>query len=425
LISGLLSPSSAQVTYPSDLLAPYEGDGEPYRVMPTVQFKPGNAAEFMRDLESLVDTRTRFAERLMRDHPWDLMMVHFLATDLVQHAMWRYMDPAHPQHEPDSPFRDAIEQIYVRVDRAMGRLLAQAGDDTTVIVMSDHGSGALHGQVNLNVLLWQQGLLHMKRSPLTRLRLAMFRHGITPKLAYRILARLGLQNIVARVAKSTRNAVYNKFLSFNDIDWKRTTAYSLGHMGQIYLNVAGREREGIVTRGAAYQDAMQRVIAALETLTLPDGRPMVEHAIRSSDLPDGPYADQGPDLHLVLDGYRYISCPLFATDWHVLSKQIRGDSGTHRKYGTFIAAGPHIRSGCAVKGARIVDLAPTALYLLGCPIPEDVDGRVLDEVLTPECLAVGEAQQGAASHATADAVALSADEESELEGRLRGLGYLG
>ena len=405
--------------------APYERDGDAYRVMPTVQYKPGNEAEFMRDLESLIDTRARFAERLMRDHPWDLMMVHFLATDLVQHAMWRYMDPAHPQHEADSGYEDAIKEIYVRVDQAVGRLLAQVDDDTTVIVMSDHGSGPLHGQVNLNVLLWQHGLLHMKRSPMTLLRLAMFRLGLTPKLAYQVLARLGLQNIVARVAKSTRNAVYNKFLSFSDIDWKRTTAYSLGHIGQIYINVAGRERQGIVARGAAYEKAVARVIDALNTLTLPDGRPMVERVIRASELPDGPYAELGPDLHLVLDGYRYISCPLFATDPHVLSKQIRGDSGTHRLHGILIAAGPQIRSTGECEGARIVGLAPTALHLLGCPLPEDMDGRVLEDVLTAEAMArQGAPQQGAASHVAADAVALSADEEAELEGRLKGLGYL-
>jgi predicted AlkP superfamily phosphohydrolase/phosphomutase len=425
LISGLLSPSSAQVTYPADLLAPYEPDGDAYRVMPTVQYKPGNEAEFMHDLESLIDTRTRFAERLMRDRPWDMMMVHFLATDLVQHAMWRHMDPTHPQHEPGNGFEDAIQQIYARVDQAVGRLLAQAGDDTTVIVMSDHGSGALHGQVNLNVLLWQQGLLQMKRSPLTQLRLAMFRLGITPKLAYKMLARLGLQNIVARVAKSTRNAVYNKFLSFSDIDWKRTTAYSLGHIGQIYINQQGREQHGIVKPGAAYEEAVQRVIAALHTLTLPDGRPMVERVIRASELPDGPYARLGPDLHLVMDGYRYISCPLFATDAHVLSKQIRGDSGTHRLYGTFIAAGPHIRPLGEFEGVRIVDLAPTTLHLLDCPVPEDMDGRVLESVLSAQVVEGGQApRQGAASHLAVDALDLSAEEEAELEGRLKGLGYL-
>ena len=426
LISGLLSPSGAQVSYPADLLVPYQDDERPYRVMPTVQYKPGNEAPFLDDLEALIEAREQYALRLMRAQPWDLFMVHFLSTDLAQHAMWRYMDPAHPQFEVGNPYQDAIQRIYQRVDRAVGALLAEAGDQATTIVMSDHGFGPLYGVVNLNILLWQQGLLHLKRDPLTRLRAALFRRGITPKLAYRLVARMNLQNIVARVAKSTRNAVYNKFLSFDDVDWRRTVAYSLGHVGQIYINVIGREREGIIARGAPYEEAIERVVDALGTLTTSDGRPMVERVIRAAELPGGPYAEDGPDLHLVLDGYRYISCPLFATDGHVLSKQIRGDSGSHRMEGTVIAAGPQIRPAGRIEGARIVDLAPTVLSLLGCPIPEDMDGRRLDELLatgatSSQVVLIAET----ARYGVPAAASLSAEEEAELRQRLRGLGYLG
>jgi len=426
MISGLLSPSGAQVTYPADLLERYEGGEAPYRVMPSIQYKPGNEGPFLDDLEALVEARERCALHLMQDQPWDLLMVHFLSTDLAQHAMWRYMDPAHPQFEPVNRYQDAIQRIYRRVDRAVGALLAEAGDQTTTIVMSDHGFGPLHGVVNLNILLWQQGLLRFKRDPVTRLRAALFRRGITPKLAYNLVARLNLQNVVARIAKSTRNAVYSRFLSFDDVDWARTVAYSLGHVGQIYINVAGRERHGIIARGAAYEEAIERVVDALGTLTMPDGRPMVERVIRAAELPGGPFADDGPDLHLVLDGYRYISCPLFATDGHVLSKQIRGDSGSHRLEGIFIAAGPQIRPVGRMEGPRIVDLAPTALSLMGCPIPEDMDGRVLGELLATEATPYQATPiEETVRYARPAAMSLSPEEEAELQQRLRGLGYLG
>jgi predicted AlkP superfamily phosphohydrolase/phosphomutase len=415
MISGLLSPSTAQVTYPDDLLERYE-HGSKYRVMPSIQYKPGNEHQFLQDLESLADTRALFASRLMRDRPWDFLMVHFLAVDLAQHALWRYMDPAHPQHVPDNPFQHAIQRIYQRVDRAMGKLLQQVDDETTVIVMSDHGFGPLHGVVNLNILLWEQGLLHFKRTPWTRLRAALFHRGLTPKAIYDWLVRFNLQDIVARVGKSTRNAVYNKFLSFDDVDWDRTIAYSLGHMGQIYVNVEGRERRGIVARGAAYEEAVERVVAALDTLTLPDGQRMVERVIRASELPGGKYADEGPDLHVVLDGYRYISCPLFATDGSVLSKQM---------HGVFVAAGPGIQAGTRTENARIVDLAPTVLYLMGCPVPDDMDGRVLTDVITPRFLEQhAPPLQATGCYAAPAAVSLSAGEESELRLRLKGLGYL-
>jgi predicted AlkP superfamily phosphohydrolase/phosphomutase len=426
MISGLLSPSGAEVTYPADLLQRYDGQAPAYRVMPSIQYKPGNEGPFLDDLESLIEVREQYALRLMQDQPWDMFMVHFLSTDLAQHALWRYMDPTHPRFEAGSPYKDAIARIYRRVDRAIGALLARAGDETTTIVMSDHGFGPLHGVVNLNILLWQQGLLHFKRDPLTRLRAVLFRYGLTPKLAYRLIERLNLQNLVARLSKSTRNAAYNKFLSFDDVDWTRTAAYSLGHVGQIYINVAGRERHGIVPRGAAYEEAIERVIEALGTLTRPDGHPLVDRVIRTVELPGGPYADDGPDLHLILDGYRYISCPLFATDGYVLSRQIRGDSGSHRMEGTFIAAGPQIRLAGRVEGTQIVDLAPTVLSLLGCPVPEEMDGHVLSGLLTAGASAHDAARAREAMPGIRPAaVSLSPEEETELQQRLRGLGYLG
>lgn len=440
MISGLLSPAKAKVTYPDDLLTPYRHEAQPYRVMPLVQYKPGNEDAFIQDLEALIETRTAYAVRLMQDRPWDFAMVHFLATDLVQHALWRHMDPDHPQHEPGNPYQDAIQRIYQKADAAVGALLEQVDDETTVIIMSDHGFGPLHGVVNLNVLLWRAGLLCFKRTLLAQLRAFTFRHGLTPSAAYRWLARLGLQNVVARVSKSARNAVFDKFLSFNDVDWKRTVAYSLGHMGQIYVNgqsahpgfgpngdtqdagsEAGRKDDQAYPKERQYN----RVIDALSTLTTPDGHPMLDLVIRQSALPPGPHRDEGPDLHLILDGYRYVSCPLFATDSSVISRQIRGDSGSHRMHGVLIASGPPIQRGSLLNQPRIVDLAPTVLHLMGCPVPQDMDGRVLAEALTDELREMAPAQAPELSIPANKSYTLSQDEEAEIEARLKGLGYLG
>jgi hypothetical protein len=144
--------------------------------------------------------------------------------------------------------------------------------------------------------------------------------------------------------------------------------------------------------------------------------------------PSGRYADEGPDLHVVLDGYRYISCPLFATDGQVISSQIRGDSGSHRQHGILIACGPHVRSGTQIDNARIVDLAPTALYLLGHAVPVDMDGSLLYDLLDPAwAVQASNADQGQldTDDAGGEEYVLSEHEQAELESRLKGLGYLG
>ena len=172
-----------------------------------------------------------------------------------------------------------------------------------------------------------------------------------------------------------------KFLSFEDVDWSKTIAYSMGHVGQIYINLQGREPHGIVTADR-YAAARQQVIDALNTLTDPaTGKPLVDRIIPREEAAHGPYADQGADLHLILDGYKTIAFPLFATEGRVLTPQIRGDSGCHRLHGIFIGSGAAFAQGAAIVNARIIDLAPTILHILNVPVPEDMDGRVLSRCI--------------------------------------------
>jgi hypothetical protein len=123
-----------------------------------------------------------------------------------------------------------------------------------------------------------------------------------------------------------------------------------------------------------------------------------------------------------MDGYRAIAFPLFAADRRIVTRQIRGDSGCHRRHGVLIAWGHGIRSGAVLDDARIHDLAPTILHLKGLPVPNDMDGRVLTEALdidrSVEYERADEAQDG-----TQDS--LSPEETAEVEDRLRSLGYLG
>ena len=140
----------------------------------------------------------------------------------------------------------------------------------------------------------------------------------------------------------------------------------------------------------------------------------------------GPYCERGPDLHLVMDGYRYIACPLFATNGRIITEQIRGDSGCHRSNGIFLARGPVLKRGARIEGARIVDLAPTLLHLMDEAVPDDMDGRVLHEIFRPafeETHAVH--YQVVATVESRVAGTLSSEEEAEIAERLRGLGYLG
>jgi predicted AlkP superfamily phosphohydrolase/phosphomutase len=225
--------------------------------------------------------------------------------------------------------------------------------------------------------------------------------------------------MVWRVSKKARNEVVDRFLGFDDVDWSRTLAYSMGHVGQVYINLKGREPQGIIEPGD-YIAVRERVIGVLSNLRSPSGEPMVERIIPREKAASGPYLDRAPDLHVIMDGYRTIAFPLFATDGKIITQQIRRDSGCHRLHGAFIARGPGVAHG-EIKGARIIDLAPTILHLMHVPVPDDMDGRVLTEALvmhkpieTQAAVPSSQAQED-----------LTAEEAAEVEERLRALGYLG
>ncbi len=426
LVAGLLAPARREIAFPPGFLARYEPELGPYRVTPGVQYKPGNEGAFIADLHLLMERRTRYALRLMQTEPWDFFMVHYLALDVAQHALWRHMDPTHPLHDPASAahYGNAIRDLYRRADDALAQFLDQLDGNTVVLIMSDHGFGPLHRVVNLNNLLLQAGLLHLKRQPVVRLRAGLFRRGLTPAAAYGLIARFGLQNLVWRVSKQARNKVVDSFLSFEDVDWSRTLAYSMGHVGQIFINRRGREPHGIVGP-AEVEDVRRRVIAALESLRDPDsGRPLLDRVIPGEEAAHGPYADQGPDLHVILDGYRCIAFPLFAMDGRIITRQIRGDSGCHRREGIFLAWGPSVRAGAQIEGARIIDLAPTILHLMGLSVPEYMDGRPIEAVAGGQWSVVGNAWLADRPRDT-DHRPLSLEDEAEVESRLRSLGYLG
>jgi predicted AlkP superfamily phosphohydrolase/phosphomutase len=424
MITGLLSPRAAKICTPDDLIRRYEKEIGPYRISPNVQYTQGREDEFIDDLMDLVETRGRWTVHLMQHEPWDVMMTVYGSTDIGSHALWRFYDPTHPQHPANAPehHKTALRDLYARVDEQIGKMLAVLPDDTAVLVMSDHGFGPLHYSVNLNLMLMKAGLMKLKRTPLTRLKTWLFWRGITPKSVYQLLEKLGVNNLAMRVSKKQRNAVVGKFLSYEDVDWENTKAFSMGHVGQIYVNTEGRHPQGSVEPGMEEVEVREQIVQALYELRHPQtGQPIVSRIIRKEEEFSGPFALNAPDIQVVLDDYNMISFPLFGAAAELFTGQIRGDSGCHRSEGVFIASGPVIRQHITDPAAHITDVAPTVLYLLGMPIPAEIDGKALTDIMeTPHELTIAEADEQALSAETG----LTAAQTAEIEERLRSLGYL-
>jgi predicted AlkP superfamily phosphohydrolase/phosphomutase len=432
-ISGWMTPYRARdFVYPPYLLSELETEVGPYRIYPSATFSEKHKESFLEACNQLLDLRTRTALYLMRRDPWDFFMVVFFDTDRILHQMWHYLDRGHPWHSSDgvSDKSQPVWQYFQRLDRSIGQLIQQADDDTLVMIMSDHGMGSAHNMIVLNNWLLDIGLLQLKDSPLTKLKHRSFKWGFTLRNVHNVVDRLGLAKHAEYKALYSVDAILKTtFLSFSDVDWSRSKAYSFGRsVGPIYLNVKGREPQGIVNLGREYEEVRNEIAALAEELTDPrTGRRLVGRVLRREEIYSGPYLDQAPDL-ILLPRYetdKFFGLADFGSNQVV--QQTYRYSGMHRDCGLLLMRGPQIARGVRLDSARLVDLAPTILYAMGVPVPQDMDGCPLVEAFAehdPQDIVV-RSTAPTSSPQRSEETSYTAEEAREIEGRLRQMGYLG
>jgi predicted AlkP superfamily phosphohydrolase/phosphomutase len=433
LITGMSTPSDdSDFCYPPTLANELEETVGGYKV-----FGPRTKEDLDRALVGMHETaamRLRVAAYLMNNYDPQFMVVVLQETDTVQHRFWKYMDPDHPQYHAEGARRygDAILGVYQRIDENLHLLLDQMDEDSIVIVMSDHGAGAIHKWLYLNNWLVRQWFIRFKRTPLIRLKRALYQLGHTPgnvmELAMRL--RLGLTDQAinqVRKSSSTRNFLYRLFLSFDDVDWSRTKAYTLGgNMTGIHINLRGREPAGCVQPGAEYEALRDEIIARLADLRDEEtGVQVAERIYRREELYTGPYVERAPDVIFEAHDERYVGFGGQEFTANVVMAPSRLFNGCHRRDGMIVLAGQPIRAGVRLSPHDIVDLAPTILYLLGYPVPADMDGRVMVEALPTDFLEKHPFQIAETTwEAAEEDSGFSPSEEAVIAERLKDLGYL-
>lgn len=270
--------------------------------------------------------RQRFdvALQLVTTRPWDLTFMVCMGTDRIAHYFMRYLDHTHPRHVADPVLGRAVEEHYAYCDERLGELVAAAGDDTTVIVVSDHGLQSLHGKVNLNDWLLDAGYLVTT--------------GPTPS-----------------APTPLRDA---------GIDWGRTRAWARGYGGQIHFNVLGREPDGAVDP-ADVPALADDVASALQGLRGPAGETLVVDVIARDDVHHGPRTTFEPDLFVQVEGLRYTSSDSLGHGEHVsLPAEDAFDMGAHAPAGFFAMSGRGVEPLGRFAALDILDVAPTILELL-------------------------------------------------------------
>jgi predicted AlkP superfamily phosphohydrolase/phosphomutase len=212
---------------------------------------------FLEDVKQTVDKDKEILDGALAKDDWDVMVHYFEFTDRVQHMMFRYFDPKHPLYNAEGAAKwgGSIEKAYEEMDRIVGDTMKKR-PDAAIMVVSDHGFASFRRGMNYNTWLATNGFMSL--------------NGQDAK-------RKNLEDL------------FGQGNFFTNVDWSKTKAYALG-LGQIYINLQGRESKGIVKPGAEYQQVAQQIKAGLEAYVDPEtGEHPVAHVFTRDEAYNGVY----------------------------------------------------------------------------------------------------------------------------------------
>ena len=412
MVTGFDSPVDGPfVAYPQDVLQRWAEVGHPYRVLREetqlmAQQNPhqsrGDLDVFTRKWVELTRAQGTMVAWLLRHRPVDLMFVVFSATDSINH---RTRD------------REHIARVYEAADEALGRILEAAPADALVCLVSDHGSTPAYRYLSLYRVFHEAGWLH-------------FRPQVASRFWRRLPAPFGelAASLWDRLPEALRRSISRPLLwrdprlmvAYENIDWTRTRAFARSSLGPIYINRQRRYPQGIVG-DEEYESLRRKIVETLQTWRDEQGEPLFGPVWRGEELyPNARDEDEPPDL--MFTPARWSDHPItgYPTDPVVRPIPPEREYGTHTPEGILLLAGPGVRQGTRLSPAHLTDVVPTVLALLGLPIPDNVDGRVIEEALSapvePRFVPVAEDE--------AEDAVYTEEESSEVMQRLRDLGYM-
>jgi predicted AlkP superfamily phosphohydrolase/phosphomutase len=331
VVSCFLTPGpESQYAYPYALKSEIEGwiDGEFLVDVP--DFRSNDKERILRDIHRMADQHFEICRRLLARQTYDFFMTVDMGVDRIHHALWKFMDPAHPKHEPGHPLASAIHDYYVHVDRRLGELI--------VLVVSDHGGQAMLGGVCMNEWLIDEGYLSLAGYP----------DGLTP---------------------------FDKV----DVTWPRTKAWGDGgYYGRLFMNVAGREPDGVV-REDEYEAVRDGLVDLVARLGDPDGRPLGSQAFKPEEI-YREVRNVPPDLVVYFGDldWRSVGSVGLRSIW-TFENDIGPDDANHSQHGIFVLHDPLApRGGRRLDDLRIYDIAPTLLGLLGLTPPDGIRGTAIE-----------------------------------------------
>jgi predicted AlkP superfamily phosphohydrolase/phosphomutase len=348
--------------------------------------------KFKKQLLDGAALKAKVARWLMKEKPWDMFFVTFGEPHPAGHYLWHLADPAYPAYPPGgmSGLEDAVRDVYMAVDTAIGEILREIDSSVNIIITSGDGMGPNYAGCHLMPdVLKRLGLYHptgqshardsrqgSRRDPGQHLSSASAVRDLVPLCLRRAVSHCMPRQLQHRLSMKWANA---------NIDWERTKAFCIPNANEAYirLNIDGREPRGIVTRGTAYTELISELRSNIQDLVNPqNGGVATCQVICIDDIFPGPRRDYLPDLVVNWDVDAGILSELQSSKCGLISGNTAGYeispyyTGNHKPTAFILARGPRIPEDKIFTGGHVVDIAPTILSMLGVEPPKHLDGRV-------------------------------------------------
>lgn len=338
LLGDFLTPNTDEVfTYPA-ILKQEILKSAPNYTFDVRDFRKIERTQLLQNIIDMTDMQYQAFERALTTKSWDFAMHVNIGTDRMHHAFWRYHDKQHRLYEAGHPFNDAIRDYYNLVDEHIGRILSRLNGDEIVMIVSDHGVKRMDGAICINEWLWQQGFLVFKEEPI-------------------------IGEIIA--------------FDVNKVDWSKTRAWSTGgYYGRIFLNIQGREPQGIIPLEAV-PSIREELTIRLQKLTDDKGQTLAT-TVYSPRAIYQQVNGIAPDLLVYFGNLHWRVVGGIGYGQHYTFENDTGaDDANHAMEGMYLINDPKQSGRGQSYTYQLMDVASTILHMMGIDVPKDLQGKVI------------------------------------------------
>lgn len=383
------------VTWPPSLAREVEArfGRHPLRAVCNADRSTEDFIAFREQLLGGVRIKTQITKHFLRRSEWDFFAQVFSESHCVGHQCWHIHDPGHPRHDPEQAraVGDPIKDVYVAIDAAIGEILKEIDDETTVIVLASHGMGYKYGpQILLDQILLRLGVAApaIKKAD-DQIAKPRRRDRVNPLLtrAWQSMPH-GLRALLQPIRDPLREWMMPEEKAREPVvDSAASKCFGVENNhahGGIRVNLEGRELQGKVKPGPELDDFCTELTRDLmDIVDLDTGKQVVSRILRTDGLYEGEYRDHLPDLLVEWASDRPVSKVRLGSK---KIGELEGEyrfcrTGDHFPGGLFVAVGPGIKPGTLERTVSIMDFAPTFARLLDVDLP-DVDGKPILEILS-------------------------------------------